>query len=481
MIEKGVVVKSFAWTAVETYATQGIAFIVSIFMARILMPSDYGIIGIIGVFLALSDIFIDAGFTNALINKKDCSKADYSTVFIINIAVSILFFALLFFASPFIARFYNNPQLLWTTRVMALTFVISSFGAVSMTILVKELRFRAKAVITLIVSVISGCIGIFLAYRGWGVWALVWQSVLSCLVRVLITIIYVRWRPSWRFNKTSFKELFKFGSNLLGSNIIFTLYNNIYALVIGKVFNTTDLGYFSRADGYSKLIPTNVSGVLGKILFPILSKIKDNDKELIELHHKFIVVTSVVLFPSCLFLAGLSAPIVFLLITSKWMPIVPLLQILCIAGIFEHFTSINGNFIIAKGKANFFLRMHIFTKPPGLIILAVTVLFNLQVVAWGKVLYSIICLLANYYYLKKTINIRIVRDLIPLGKLLIIAGLLSAGSMELFRHIAYSWLNLFWVLILMVIIYIAGIYFFCSSTFNEVRHMLFSRKLKSNS
>lgn len=415
-MEKRQIAKSFFWTALETYSTQGIAFIVSIFMARMLSPGDYGILGIIGVFIALSDTFIDSGFTNALINKKECTNADYSTVFYFNIGISILFFCILFFLAPIIAQIYENETLVWTTRAMALTFIISSFGAVPMTILTKELRFKSKAIITFSVSIFSGIIGLVLAYSGFGVWALIWQSVLSVLFRVLIYIVYTKWHPVRVFSRESFKNLFEFGSKLLCSNIIYTLYNNIYNLVIGKVFNATQLGYFTRADGYSKLIPSNISGILGKILFPILSKIKDNDEELKTLHHEFILITSFFIFPGCMFLAGLSRPLVFLLITEKWMPIVPLLQILCISGIFEHFSTINGNFILSKGVSGLFMRMQIITKPIGIIILAITIFTSLEIVAWGKVLYSIVCFFVGYFYLRKILAISLKSSIMEILK-----------------------------------------------------------------
>lgn len=472
-----IIVKSFLWTALESYSSQGIAFVVSIFMARILAPADYGIIGIIGVFLALSDIFIDSGFSNALINKQNCTKTDYSTVFYTNIVISMALFAILYFCAPLIASFYKNPVLVWTTRAMALTFVISSFGAVSMTILTKELRFKAKAIITFVVSCVSGFIGIYLAYSGWGVWALVWQSVISCAIRVVVSVIYVRWKPILKFSRHSFVELFRFGSNLLGSNIIYTLYNNIYSLVIGKVFNPTQLGYFSRAEGYAKLIPINVSGVLAKILFPILSKAQNNEEEMIRLYHKFILITSAILFPGCLFIVGLAAPLVSLLITDKWMPIVPLLQILSFSGIFEHFTSINSNFILAKGKSNLFLQMHLRTKIIGILILLVSVIFNLTVVAWGKVLYSLVCVLVSYYYFCKIFAVKLNKDLSNLLKIFILSGGIAIADIMIFNQISYTWLSLVGVLMVSCIVYTLGLHFLCPHVLEMLKQVYKSKNI----
>ena len=470
------IVHSFFWTALETYSTQGIAFIVSIFMARILSPADYGVLGIIGIFIALSDTLIDSGFTNALIKKKDCTNKDYSTVFYFNIGISIIFFCILFFAAPFIAEFYDDAVLTWTTRAMALSFVISSIGAVPMTMMTKELKFKAKAIISFTVSISSGVIGICLAYNGFGVWALVWQTVLSVLIRVIIYVVYVRWVPLFVFSRQSFNELFGFGSKLLGSNIIFTLYNNIYSLVVGKVFNPTQLGYFTRADGYSRLIPINISGVLSKILLPILSKIQDDDEELIILHQKFVIVTSVFIFPGCLFLAGLASPLVYLLISEKWMPIVSLLQVLSLAGIFDHFSSINGNFILAKGRSDFFLKMHVITKPIGIVILIISVLMNLQIVAWGKVLYSVMCFVTGYYYLKKVLNISLKSSLRELVKLFMIAFVISIIEMNIFNVIEYTWLSLIIVSLVSILIYIGCVALICPQSFILVKKMIRIRR-----
>lgn len=215
------VLDGFFWSALETYSTQGIAFIVGIIMARVLTPEDYGVLGIIGVFLILSETFIDSGFTNALINKDNCTSRDYNTVFIFNIIISIVLFIVLYISAPIIATFYNNQILIWTTRAMALSFVISSFGSVHMTIVTKNLNFKVKAIISLVVSISSGAIGISLAYSGWGVWSLIWQAILSVLIKVCIYICYVKWRPAMLFSKESFKELFGFGSKLLGKESTF--------------------------------------------------------------------------------------------------------------------------------------------------------------------------------------------------------------------------------------------------------------------
>jgi len=455
------VLDGFFWSALETYSTQGIAFIVGIIMARVLTPEDYGVLGIIGVFLILSETFIDSGFTNALINKDNCTSRDYNTVFIFNIIISIVLFIVLYISAPIIATFYNNQILIWTTRAMALSFVISSFGSVHMTIVTKNLNFKVKAIISLVVSISSGAIGISLAYSGWGVWSLIWQAILSVLIKVCIYICYVKWRPAMLFSKESFKELFGFGSKLLGSNLLFSLYNNLYSLVIGKVFSATELGYFTRADGYSKLIPNNISGILGKMLFPVLSKSKENDSDLCILHNKITMTSTFFIFPGCLFLAGLSSPLIFLLISQKWMPIVPILQILCIGGLFEHFCTINSNFILAKGRSEIFLKNHLVTKPVGIIIIVISVLGNIEIIAWGKVLYTLICAIVSTNALLKVINIDLKSYFGDTTKILLISIVISILLNTIFTYVNYSWINLITFLASAILLYIILTLIFC--------------------
>lgn len=441
MLEKKSVVKGFFWTAIETYSGQGIAFLVSIVMARLLMPNDYGIIGMITVFMCIADTLIDAGFTQALIRKQDCTAKDYSTVFYFNITISCAIFALLFCSAPFIAKFYETPLLKDVTRIMGLSFVISSIGAVSSTILVKEFRFKQKAIISLVCSIFSGVIGIYLAYNGLGVYALVLQTVLAATLRMLITLIMVRWFPSLCFSIDSFKKMFGFGVKILASNLIFTIYQNIYNIVIGKFFSATNLGYYTRADGYSKLIPTNINGVLMKVLYPLLAKIQNNDEELVKFNKKLIQLTSFLIFPATLFLAGAAYPIISIMISDKWLPTAPLLQILCIAVMFDHISTINWDFILTKGRSDIILRQQWYTKGASLAILLVTLFWGLNAVAIGKGFSSLIFLASSIISIKKVLPVSIREIFSSVGGMGIIALTLSTIVYMAFLYLEYSIMN----------------------------------------
>lgn len=442
-MDNKIVANGVIWNAVGKYSSQGISFLVSIVMARLLTPQDYGILGIIAVFIAISDTFIDAGFSNALIKKANCSAKDLSTVFYCNVSISILVFLILFICAPYIANFYKIPILVQTTRVMALSFIINSFGAVSRTLLVKELNFKATNIITLIGSITSGIIGILLAIANFGVWALVFQTVLTSLIITIINIIYAKWIPLFTFSKNSFHELFGFGSKLLASNVAFQIHNNLYNLVIGKAFNSTQLGYFSRAAGYAHLIPGNIYGLFQGILFPVLSKIQDNDDELLEFCYKAIKITSFIIFPCIFFLVGAAKPLIILMITDKWLPVVPLLQILCLGYLFDYLPSIWSNFYLAKGRSDFFLRMQMISKPVSLILLVITAFISMEAVAWSKVISMFVCVATSAYYIKIVLETLSYTQICKcLFTPFIISFVLMIGLLLYSEHVKTDWITL---------------------------------------
>lgn len=454
MAESNSITSGFAWSAFETYSTQGIMFLVSIVMARLLSPSDYGLIGMITVFLCIADTLIDAGFTKALIRKKDCNKQDYATVFYFNVAISCLLFGLLYISSPLIADFYKEPLLENISWMMGLTFVISSLGAVSNTILVRKLMFKKKALITFGCSIVSGGVGVYLAYEGLGVYSLVFQAILSAVLRMIVTIIVVRWRPVLAFSVESFKEMFGFGSKVLASNLIYTIYQNIYNIVIGKFFSPTSLGYFTRADGYSKLIPTNINGVLMKVMLPYLAKVQDDDGKLIQLNLRLVQVTSFIIFPATMFLAGAATPIISIMISDKWLPSVPLLQILCLSVLFDHISTINWEFLLAKGRSDILLRQQWYTKGVSLLILVISIFGGLKAVAIGKGISSFIMVASSLISLRKVLPISLKEVYISLHRMLYSTLIIGVGVFISFLFLDYSIFNVSIVFILTTGLYL---------------------------
>lgn len=397
-------VSGVMWSFIERFSVQGVQFIITIIMARILTPADYGLIGMLAIFMGVSQVFIDGGFSKALIQAKEKDECDYSTVFYINLGISILFYAILFFAAPYIAAFYNQPLLTPITRVYTFNLVINSLAAVNRTILVIRVDFKTQSKISLASAFVSGLVGIYCAYTGWGVWSLVVQMMTSAVMNVLLGFFYVRWFPLLQFSVQSFKKLFAFGSKLLVASVISTIYDNIYTLVIGKRFPPADLGYYSRAHQFADLTGTNISGILARVCFPVLSKIQDDDVRLLTAYKKYIKMTAFIMFPVILLLSGIAKPLILTILGTKWAPSIQLLHIIPLAFLFNGIVTINLNLLYVKGRSDLVLRLEIIKKSIAFTILFISMFYSLTVICLGLVLYSLIGFYLNTIYTKKLLN-----------------------------------------------------------------------------
>lgn len=312
---KSKTVSGVLWSAIERFSLQGVQFIINILMARLLLPSDYGMIGMLAVFLQISQTFIDSGFSDALVQKKDRTETDLSTVFYFNIIISVLLYILLFIGAPYIAQFYRMPELTLVTRIIMLNLIFSSFAAVPKTILTIRIDFKTQSKISLISAVVSGVVGIIMAYKGTGVWALVVQSLLNALLITLLFFYCINWRPLKVSSKESFQRLFSFGSKLLFSRLIHALYYNLYSLVIGRKYSSAELGYYTRAEQFAILPSSNINAIISRVTFPILSNIQDDNVRLASAYRKYIKLASYLIFPLMVGLAAVAQPLVLLLLT----------------------------------------------------------------------------------------------------------------------------------------------------------------------
>lgn len=449
-----IVAKSAFWAGIEQYATQGIQFISGIIMARLLMPSDYGILAMIYLFTDLSLMLVDMGFTTALIRKQNCDSTDYSTVFYTNIVISIIVYITFCLSAGPISNFYSQKILVEIIPIIGLSFIINALYSIPSVQLTKNLQFNEKAKISIISSVISTCIAIYLAYNGYGVWALVLQSVSNSLIKLICYIISVQWIPKLVFSWKSMTELFNFGSKVLGGNILFVLYQNLYSAIIGRLFNSQTLGYFSRADGYAKLIPLNTSTVLMKIMLPIISKFQNDDKALIQFNNKIIIITSFIIFPACMLLASTAEPLITVMITDKWLPCVPLLQILCLGIMVEHIAWINWDFILVKGESDAVLKNRILTFIISITALLISFPFGIKFVALSKGISSIFTVFISIFYIKKFLSIKLSAIFPNLIKIFILSSTISLCSNFCFNFLEYSLINLIIIYASAVCIYL---------------------------
>jgi len=396
--------KGMFWSAVERFSTQGIQFLFGIVLARLLTPADYGVIAMLTIFLAICQTFIDSGFANAIIRKIDRTEKDMATMFFFNIGMSLVCYAILFFTAPFIASFYNMPELTLVLRVLALRLIVQSFSTVQVTNLTIKIDFKKQAKISLASAIISGIVGIGFAYNGYGVWSLVIQALFCSTFNAFLYWLTVRWHPQCFFDKESFKNLFSYGSKLLISGLLDTVYNNLYPLVIGKFYTPAQLGAFAKADHFSQFPSQNIMRILHRVSFPVLSALQNDPQRMRNSFLKFINYSALIIFPLMLGLLALSKPMTLLLLTERWKEMIPLLQILCIAMMWYPVHAINLNILQVLGRSDLFLKLEVIKKVIGLAILLITLPISITAMCIGQIVDSILGLFINTYYSKKFIN-----------------------------------------------------------------------------
>lgn len=399
---KNKTIKGLFWSFSDLIANQGIQFIIQVILARHLVPKDFGIIGMIMVFIAISQSFIDSGFTSALIREKKPSQEDYSTVFYFNLCMAVLMYIVLFFAAGAISNFFKEPQLVAILRVLAIVIIINAFGLIQGTMLTKNINFKTQTKISVISSILSGIIAIIFAYLGYGVWSLVIRAIAIQFIQALLLCIYNRWIPSLVFKLDSFKKLFGFGWKLLVSGLIDSLYNNLYFLIIGKIFSTVELGYYTNAQKLRDTASQSITTSVQKVSYPVLSSInEDEDKDTLREAYRKIIKTAVfITFPMMFGLAVVASPLVRLIFGQKWIASIPYFQILCFAGMLFPLHAINLNILKVKGRSDLFLGLEIVKKIIGLLSIAIVLFFKLGIIGllWAAVLISYIAYFINSYY-----------------------------------------------------------------------------------
>ena len=471
-------VKGVVWSSVDRFFSQGIQFIFSILIARLLLPSDYGTVAMLNIFLAISQTFIDSGFGTALIRKIDRTEEDFSTVFYFNIAAALAFYGILWFTAPYIADFYDIPLLKDITRVVALTLVFGSFSGIQSARLSIAIDFRSRAIISITVTLVTGALGLWMAYSGYGVWALVMQSVVSSLLRTILLWAFVRWMPKLVFSWKSFKELFSFGSKLLASGLLDTAYNNIYTLVIGKVFSSSALGVYSRADSLAQYPSSNITSVLQGVTFPVLSSIQNEPERLTSAYKKFIRLSAFVVFPLMIGLSAVADPLIRLVLTDKWEGAIYLLQIICFSMMWYPVHAINLNLLQVEGRSDYFMKLEIIKKIQGVIVLCITIPLGLVAMCYGRVVSSVLCLVYNTYYTKKLIDYGFasqMKDLLPILAHSLVMGVI-VWMIVLF--LPSLWLQLVVGVIAGAAYYLVGAYIMRFDELNELLSLLHIRKNK---
>lgn len=469
--------KGFLWSSIDRVLTQCVTFILGIIVARMLTPADYGLIAMLTVFLGISNTFVDSGLSSALIRKTDRTAADEATVFYTNIGIGLFFYAVLFLCAPFIAVFYNQPVLIPVLRVVGLGLVFNSFSVIQQTILMSKIDFKTQTRVSLTFNSLSGAIGVLSAYSGLGVWALVIQAVSAAFFRSLFLWVWVRWRPDAVFSARSFRELFSFGSKLLVSGVLNTGFENIYLLLIGKFYNAGSLGFYTRAVQFSNLPSANLSEVIQRVSYPVLSMVQNDEERLYSGYRKILKTSAFITFPLMIWLAVAAEPVVTLLLTEKWRESAVFLQIVSLAAMWYPIHAINLNLLQVKGRSDLFLRLEIIKKVLATCVLLTAFPMGVLALCWGQVLTSLLALTINTFYTGRLIHMgfmRQMKDLLPILVRAMLAGLTAFIVIQLFEN---NYLRVLLSLITAGATYMLISFPMCRALWKE-GHALFERKEK---
>lgn len=405
------------WSAIDRFSSQGIQFLVMLIMARLLTPKDYGIVGMLSVFIAISTVIVDSGFGKALIRKKDLKDEDNSTVFFSNLIIAILLYSALFFCAPYIAKFYNTTELVSVTRVLCLLIVFNSLAIVPKAIFTRSLDFKTQAKASLLSAIISGTIGVTMALKGFSYWALVFQLLSNSVISAVLIWVLSRWKPRLFFSRESFRNLFSFGSKLMFASITDRIYQNIYPIVIGKVFSAEVLGYYSRAHNFSDFPSSNFTGIIQHVSYPTMCSLQDDDILLKSVSKKFLKLSAYVIFPIMIGMVCLAYPMVVVIIGKQWAFTSELLQIISFQMIWYPINAINVNILQAKGRSDYYLYAEIVKKTLSLLIVLGTIPFGIKIMCFGAVAASILEMFINTYLTRKVLNYGLMeqlKDLFPI-------------------------------------------------------------------
>lgn len=434
MSNQNKVLKNFIWRFAERCGAQFVSFVVSVVLARLLAPEDYGTIALITVFTSILQVFVDSGLGNALIQKKDADDVDFSSVFYFNFSVCIVLYMGMFFCAPFIADFYQDDSLTALVRVLSLTLVISGVKGIQQAYVSKHMLFKRFFFSTIGGTLVSAVVGIVMAYMGFGVWALVAQQISNAAIDTLILWMTVKWRPKCTFSWKRLQSLLSYGWKLLVSALLDTVYNNLTNLIIGKKYSSSELAYYNQGDKFPKLIITNINTSIDSVLLPTMAQEQDNPMRVKNMTRRAIKTSTYIMAPLMMGLAFCAEPIVRLILTEKWLPCVPFMQIFCVTYMFWPIHTANLNAIKAMGRSDLFLKLEIIKKSLGFLLLMISMNISVMAMAYSLIISSILGQIINTWPNK---------TLLHYGYLEQLKDILPAILLAVFMGLGISVLNLF--------------------------------------
>lgn len=418
-------ISGIIWTFTQQFGTQIVGFSVSLVLARLLLPSDFGTIAVFSVVMGIGSVFIDSGLTNSLIRTQGIDDIDLSTVFHFNLIISIIVYLAIAVTAPWVSIFFEIPELTKIIRVYAVILPISAFSTIQQTLLTKKMDFRTQLKVQMPSLLLSGVSGILLALNGFGVWSLVYMAIIQSLLSSVQFWWYSKWRPKRVFDQKKFKFHFNFGYKLALSSLLAIIFQNIYTVVIGKIFNPTQLGYYNRANSMQQLPVTSITHPLNKVTYPLFAEIQDDNTRLKSVYSRLMRTVIFITAPLLTLMGVLAEPMFRFLFTDKWLPAVPYFQILCIAGILLPIHSYNLNILKVKGRSDLFLKLEIIKKTMTIIMIVITFRFGIIAMLWGRVILSVLFLIINSHFSGKYLNYNVLHqlsDIFPSILLSVIVG-----------------------------------------------------------
>ena len=451
------------WTFLDQAGSLGISFVVGIILARLLQPAEYGLLGMVTVFTAIATVFTDSGFGQAMVRKTDLTEEDKLTAFWFSCGMGILVYIALFISAPWVSAFYKESQLTDILRITSIPILFSGLITIPNMIFTREINFKVTTKISFSRAILSGVIGIYMAIKGYGVWALIVQGLVSYAIGVIMFNYYCRWKIKFIFKKNSFHYLWGFGSKMLASNLINTAYSNLYQIIIGKFYSSTDLGQYQRGQSYSGLFSNTLTQVVQRVSFPTLSKMQDDTERLKYGYRKIIKMSMLVSCLGSMALAAMAKPLIVILIGEKWLPAAEYLQIICLGALLYPVHAINLNVLTVMGRSDLFLKLEIIKKIIGTIPIVIGIFLGIKVMLWAGVVSSFLCFAINAHYSEKLINYSFLnqfKDIIPF----IIVSTFIAGLVYCISLLSLTYL---WTIILQASLFFSISFYYYEFTNNE--------------
>lgn len=457
---KNKTVNGVAWSGVERFSVQGIQFIVTLVIARILSPKEYGLIGMLAIFLGVAQSLIDSGFSQALIRKQNRTEVDNSTVFYFNIIASFIIYAILYIIASSVASFYREPELCDILKVLGIVVVINSFAVVQRALFTIHINFKVQTKATLVAAILSGGVGIVMALNGLGVWALVYQQISNAFICTLLLWYYSKWRPAIAFSRASFCQMFGYGSKLMLSGLINTAYNNIYQITIGKIFNAASLGYYTRAGQFAHAPANAFTEVIQRVMFPVMCKIQEDKTKYKEVFSKSLRIAMFLIAPFMCLMAGISRPMILILLGDKWLYAASLLVPICFSTMLLPMHALNLNAITVIGRSDLFLRVEIYKKIVGVLVMVCAIPLGVLGMCYAGIIGSVVGLLINAQYSKKEIGYGLVEQLKDISGTMMLSLIVFVTTYFVSRIFPNLWMALISAVLVGIVLFVSLCYIF---------------------